>query len=393
MTTLDTDKMDENVAPERPEKSETPELPETPESPETKAQDVSIQGSDCSDNSKDLPMESPLEDEQWLDILGNGQLKKRVIKKGEQNVKPQRGDICTVRIMGVLDSGKVVEEYVAKQIQIGDMEVVQGLDLTIVLMELGEIALVVVDPRFAYGTRGTASIPSNATITYTVELKEIKEEPEIETLSINQRREIGNKKRERGNWFFMRKDVNHAILCYRRALQYLFIDDDTSWNKNGETETVSDTELQALLDDCVKVYNNLAAALIETDAYHSALDNVNKVLKYQPNNTKALYRKGKIFKIQGHYGKAYLTFLEALKINPELWSAKLELASLKEKMAKQNEKEKSLYAKMLGINKESDKPSKDVKVEDKSKIAKGILWTLLGASAVVVGMLVHRFAS
>ncbi|TGZ48284.1 Peptidylprolyl isomerase [Temnothorax longispinosus] len=343
MTTLHTDKMDENVTPKRPE---TPESLETPESPETEAQDVSIQESNCSNNSKDLSMDETLEDEQWLDILGNGQLKKRVVKKGEQNVKPQRGDICTVTIMGVLDSGKVVEEHVDKQIQTGDMEVVQGLDLTIVLMELGEIAVVVVDPRFAYGTRGTASIPSNATITYTVELKEIKEEPEIETLSINQRREIG-----------------------------------------------SDTELQALLDDCVKVYNTLAAALRETDAYNTALENVNKVLKYQPNNTKALYRKGKIFKIQGHYGKAYLTFLEALKINPELWSVKLELASLKEKMAKQNEKEKSLYAKMLGINKESDKPSKDVKVEDKSKIAKGILWTLLGASAVVVGMLVHRFAS
>lgn len=58
-------------------------------------------------------------------------------------------------------------------------------------MELGEVAEIVVHPRFAYGTRGTGSIPPNATITYTVELKEIKYEPDIETLSINQRREIG----------------------------------------------------------------------------------------------------------------------------------------------------------------------------------------------------------
>lgn len=101
---------------------------------------------------------------------------------------------------------------------------------------------------------------------------------------------------------------------------------------------------------------------------------------------------GKILKIKGEYGKAYMAFLEAQKLEPELKSVQIELMSLKEKMSKQSEKEKHLYAKMLGINKNADK-SKTVKVEDKSKIAKGILWTLLGASAAVVGILVHRFAS
>jgi len=40
------------------------------------------------------------------------------------------------------------------------------------------------------------------------------------------------------------------------------------------------------------VYNNLAAALIETGAYDRALENVDIVLKYQPKNTKAIFRKG-----------------------------------------------------------------------------------------------------
>jgi len=102
---------------------------------------------------------------------------------------------------------------------------------------------------------------------------------------------------------------------------------------------------------------------------------------------------GKILKIKGEYGKAYMVFLKAQKLEPESKSVQIELMSLKEKMSKESEKEKHLYAKMLGINKNTDKPSKTVKVEDKSKIAKGILWTLLGASAAVVGILVHRFAS
>lgn len=104
-----------------------------------------------------------------------------------------------------------------------------------------------------------------------------------------------------------------------------------------------------------------------------------------------IYITGKIYKAKGQLGKAYVTLLEAQRIDPELKSIKIELLNLKEKIAKETEKEKQLYAKMLGIQKEDDK--KDVKIENKSKIAKGILWTLIGASAAVVGILVHRFTS
>ncbi|XP_028048980.1 peptidyl-prolyl cis-trans isomerase FKBP8-like isoform X2 [Monomorium pharaonis] len=362
--------------------------------------DVPYKVSEYNDNSKDSainPQQSSEKDLQcdsddWLDILGNGQLKKKVIQKGEENVKPHNGDMCTIKMIGKLDDGTVVEDYNNLTIQIGDMEVIQGLDLTIILMELNEIAEILIHPRFAYGPHGNKSIPPDSTITYTVHLKAIEDEPEMETLSIEQRREIGNRKRERGNWWFIRKDLSFAIQCYRRALKYLQLDDDTKWNKYEETVPVTAKELQTLLDDSMKVYNNLAAALIETEAYDSALENVNRVLKYQPTNKKALLRKGKILKIKGEYSKAYLTFVEAQKLEPNMKLLQAELISLKEKVLKQNRKEKHLYAKMLGVN--TNKSSKDVKVEDKRKIAKGILWTLLGASAAVVGgILVHRFIS
>jgi len=104
---------------------------------------------------------------------------------------------------------------------------------------------------------------------------------------------------------------------------------------------------------------------------------------------------GRILKSKGEFGKAYLTFLEAQKLDPDMKSIQVELISLKEKISKESEKEKHLYAKMLGIIKDGDKPSKNVKVEDKSKITKGILWTaVFGASAAVaVGILIHKFAS
>lgn len=62
---------------------------------------------------------------EWLDILGNGQLKKRVLKQGQKDMKPTRGDICTVKIIGCLDGGKVVENCDNLSIRLEDYDVIQ----------------------------------------------------------------------------------------------------------------------------------------------------------------------------------------------------------------------------------------------------------------------------
>lgn len=67
----------------------------------------------------------------------------------------------------------------------------QGLDLAIKLMKEDEIAAIIVHPRFAYGTLGCGRIPPNTTVKYLIHLKKIISQPEIECLSIKQRKEIG----------------------------------------------------------------------------------------------------------------------------------------------------------------------------------------------------------
>lgn len=53
-------------------------------------------------------------------------------------------------------------------------------------------------------------------------------------------------------------------------------------------------ESQSLLDDRLVVYNNLAMAQIKMSAFDAALKSVENVLECQPNNSKALYRKGRV---------------------------------------------------------------------------------------------------
>lgn len=56
---------------------------------------------------------------------------------------------------------------------------------------------------------------------------------------------------------------------------------------------VSD-ELRELFDDRIKTLNNMAQAQLKLQAYEPALNSVDAVLKCQPKNVKALFRKGKV---------------------------------------------------------------------------------------------------
>lgn len=60
---------------------------------------------------------------------------------------------------------------------------------------------------------------------------------------------------------------------------------------------ITNDQLQELLEIRVKVYNNLAAAQMKIAAYDAALISVDNVLRCQPENVKALFRKGKVRKL------------------------------------------------------------------------------------------------
>lgn len=80
-------------------------------------------------------------------------------------------DWCKVSFVGKLEDGTVVDEATDMELHLGDNEVVQGLDMALALMNLGEKAVVTVNSRFAYGELGlksetdnTVIVPPNATV-------------------------------------------------------------------------------------------------------------------------------------------------------------------------------------------------------------------------------------
>ena len=72
------------------------------------------------------------------------------------------------------------------------LQVIQGLDLIVALMDVKEISQIEVGPRFAYGSFGNGKdIAADSTILYTVELKKVDKEKDLEDITIDERLVIG----------------------------------------------------------------------------------------------------------------------------------------------------------------------------------------------------------
>ncbi|KAL0279079.1 UNVERIFIED_CONTAM: hypothetical protein PYX00_000710 [Menopon gallinae] len=329
--------------------------------------------SDSGDN-KDIE-----EEEEWADIIGNGQLKMKVIRKGEPNTRPQPSDICEIKVVGTLESGRIVDKHDLLRIQLGDQEVIQGLELALGLMNVGEETIVIIAPRFAYGKIGNPpDIPPNATITYNLKLLRVELEPDLEEIPYNVRKAMACAKRERGNWWYARQDATKAVQCYRKALEIL--NETVPYkDENGKAVESSQEMITDIIEHKMKVYNNLAAAQLMLEAYDTALSSVNEVIKYDPNNVKALFRKSKILSAKGCVNEAVETLRQAYLLEPENTAVKMELSRCVKQQQIEKQHEKNLYKKMLGHNSRDD-------IADRSK-ARSSKWTkVLGTAATATLM-------
>ena len=132
----------------------------------------------------------------WLDVLENGQLKKKVLKQGEVNgERPQRACRVTISLKTKLkESGEIVPSETFENAVgfVGDYDFIHGVDLAIPLMSVGEVAAVVINPRFGFGETGKEpDIPPNATLECEVTLHD-SEFIEIENdCSIDERAKYG----------------------------------------------------------------------------------------------------------------------------------------------------------------------------------------------------------
>ena len=105
------------------------------------------------DTNKSENDSAVLDDDGWEDVLGSGRLKKRIVKEGEEGMKPGKGTRVKVKVEERV-AGEVVMQETSIEFNVGESEVLQCLDLVVPLMCKGEEAEVTSEHSFAYGVKG-----------------------------------------------------------------------------------------------------------------------------------------------------------------------------------------------------------------------------------------------
>ncbi|XP_025201250.1 peptidyl-prolyl cis-trans isomerase FKBP8 [Melanaphis sacchari] len=312
--------------------------------------------------------------ETYQDILGSGDLLKKIIKQGALDERPMKGEQIIINLIGRLeDNDDIFEKEENFEITLGDCEVIQGVDLALSLMNVGEIAELKIASRFGYGEKGLSpKVLGGARLVYTVELLSVKPEIIPDDLTPSERLKIGLKKKDKGNWWYARNENTMALHVYRKALQYF----------GGPGDIIgSDSEQNDILNERVKTLNNMAAVHMSMNSLDLALSTLDSVLAVEPHNEKAIMRKGKVLALKGQNVAAARELEKALQINPNNKTVQNILSNVKAALVKERVQERELYKKMLGHKDDSEKSAKDEKNTSTTFIISG----LVAGLAVICG--------
>ena len=155
------------------------------------------------------------------------------------------------------------------------------------------------------------------------------------------------------------------------------------------------------MQERLKTFNNMAQAQMKLTAWDSAMASVRQVsqsvggcsvsslsslslqvLKIEPNNEKALFRKSKILLEKCQLDEAIGILRRVNRLYPANSQCQAELARLTGRAKKSKEKEQMMSRKMLGLDKTPSKPVRESLFSQPVKIALAALGGLgaLGAT-------------
>ncbi|XP_068882131.1 peptidyl-prolyl cis-trans isomerase FKBP8-like isoform X2 [Aphelocoma coerulescens] len=274
----------------------------------------------------------------WSDLTEDGLLRKRVVRAGPGGPRPLPGQEVSVKVLGALEDGGLVERDPRLIFVPGHGDVVQvspnrcavqcragsaspgaatrqrrparpqALELGVPTMQPGEVSFFLAAFPYAYGRPGREpDVPPEAPLLFEVTLLEVRDGPDPQPLPPAVRLRLGSQRRERGNFHFARGDFAAALRSYRLSLRAL---------DGPITAPPGPEEEEELREQRVKCLNNCAAAELKLGRAEEALVACEAALRISPDNGRALLRRGQLLAEQGRDAEAALVLRRALELDP-----------------------------------------------------------------------------
>ncbi|RZC50360.1 hypothetical protein C5167_018788 [Papaver somniferum] len=270
---------------------------------------------------------------------------KKITVPGVGFEKPNSGTTAQIRYIAKLADGVIFDkkghdEEDLLEFKVDEEEIIEGLDKAVATMKRGEFALVIINPEYGYGSSETktkfAVVPPNSILHYEVEMVGFTKVTESWDMEAAQKLEYAAKRKEEGNVYFKAGKYKRASLRYDMAAKYV------------EFESTFDEE-QKKAGHFFKVTCQLnnASCKIKLKEFREAAALCTKVLKLEPSNIKALFRRAQAYMETIDLDLAELDLKKALEIDPDNREVTTQLLRLKNLRTFHDKKDAALYANMM----------------------------------------------
>eukprot|EP00062_Callorhinchus_milii_P022351 gi/632980048/ref/XP_007906811.1/ PREDICTED: peptidyl-prolyl cis-trans isomerase FKBP8-like isoform X2 [Callorhinchus milii] len=246
--------------------------------------------------------------EGWIDVLGNGLLKKITLKSGNAQLgKPQPSQNVSIWIKMMHENRKEVEDPQYISFIIGEGDVNEALEICVPLMEVEETSLILADVKFCYLSKEcqNGSLPPGTKLLLEVKLLSVTGRS-LEEKSESEQLELISRVRKKGNDCFQSEEYQLAIVYYNYAVKMI---------ESGFTDDLNAMK-KIFLEEKVKCYSNMAACHLKTRNLKETVSCCDVVLQHQPHHCKALFRKGKVLALEQMYPLSIIFLKKALAVEP-----------------------------------------------------------------------------
>jgi len=262
-----------------------------------------------------------------------------------------------VNYVAKFPNGKIYDDREGYEFVIGDEEGMYGIELAVLQMRKGERADVTISKEYTMIENITAPLKQGLVVD--IVLVEFWKEKGLWDMTIKERFDSLVKRKEEGNQLFAQKKYFRATRKYTRGLE--FIENEQNFSEE-EKKNAPSARLPCHL--------NCALSMLKTGKCRGAIEHCNKALVIDPNNVKAIFRKGCAFSTLDEWTEAEENFNKVLQLEPDNKDAKLELSKIKRRMVETSKKDKQTYAGLfekLAQNREDSSEEEEEEEEQNGK--------------------------
>lgn len=322
-----------------------------------------------------IPPESVLKFELELlswkgQLLGDdGGIERFVIKRSEKKKTPNDGAHVKAHITGTFEGRTFDDRDVEFNIGEGeDCNVISGIEIALEKMSILETSRLIIKPKYAFGADGNEQfkIPKDAVVEYLVTLTEFEKEVEAWKLDATESLTKAKELKEKGTNYFKDGKFKMALKFYGKCLNFLsncgkyFCGHLNSLTHSFKILKHVDAKVEGEARTTqIAIHLNKALCQQKLNDLDEVKHSCNEVLSLDPNNVKALFRRGQAYFTLGEIENALADFEDCRRVEPANKAAQNQMTICKQKLKEYHEQEKRRYKNMFAKFSTADRQTAD----------------------------------